>query len=232
MKAKKVQNKQPSLANIRVAIDVVVFTVLNDKLCILLLQRDREPYKNQLALPGGFIWQDEQSIGTAKRILKDKAAVEGVFIEQLFTFDEIKRDPRDRVISITYYALVSADNFKDQKNLKTKNATIVPLEECKNLAFDHDHIVEYALQRLRSKVLYTNSVYSLLPAQFTFAQLQHIYEIILNQKLDKRNFRKKYLSLSLIEPTGESLVGQKYRPAALYRFVKTTTAELSSPFIK
>ncbi len=221
-----------SLAQIRVAIDVVVFTIEQDKLKTLLVKRVQEPFPNRLALPGGFIWESERSIDTAKRILRDKTGVEGVFIEQLFTFDEVDRDPRGRVLSITYYALVSADKLTQSNISLAKQAILQDVDSIKDLAFDHDKIVNYALERLRTKILYTNTIYSILPETFTFAQLQHVYELILSQKLDKRNFRKKYLSLGLIEPTGESLVGQKHRPAALYRFVSSSPTELNAPFIR
>jgi len=219
------------LSQARIAADVVIFTVQDNALKVLLIERPEEPFKEIAVLPGGFVWEGETTLKTAERVLAAKAGVQDVFIEQLFTFDSLERDPRGHVISIAYYALVSEHRLPRQEELLAHGSALIAVSDLPPLAFDHSDIIAYALGRLRSKIAYSNAIYSLLPPVFTFAQLQSTYEIILDLKLDKRNFRKKYLALDLIEPTSVRLAGTKYRPPQLYSFKSKMVTQLPSPFI-
>lgn len=211
-----------------ITVDVVLFTIAEDQLNILLIKRNNEPFKGVWALPGGFMQEDETGEMAAARVLRNKAGIRDIYIEQLFTFSDLRRDPRGRVISITYFALVAKDEIVF-KGSDLQTPTLFPIKKISKLAFDHKTIVEYSLERLQSKLEYTNVVYSLLKSTFTLTQLQRAYEIILGRKLDKRNFRKKYLSLGLIKATKQYEKGKKQRPALLYKF-KTSEIEQLKKF--
>jgi 8-oxo-dGTP diphosphatase len=198
---------QPGLAKAQLTADVVMFTIEDNTLEVLLVKRAHEPYKDQWALPGGFLWNGEATKQTAERILCDKAGVEGMYIEQLYTFDSPGRDPRGQIVSVAYFALVARESLKINLSAKTQHPTLFPVASLPQLAFDHQHIISYAHRRLQAKIQYTNAVYSLLPPAFTFNQLQSVYETILGRSLDRRNFRKKFMSLGLIRPTGQKLTG-------------------------
>jgi 8-oxo-dGTP diphosphatase len=196
---------------------MVIFTVGEDDLLVLLIQRRGEPFAGHWAIPGGFVDPEESLDDAAARELREETGVAEVFLEQLYTFGEPGRDPRGRVISVAYYALLrqapaisAADDAAD--------ARWFPLRALPPLAFDHAAILDYALSRVRNKVEYTNIVYSLLPDTFTLTELQRVYEIILGRTLDKRNFRKKINSLDLVAPTGGERRDGAHRPAKLYRF--------------
>lgn len=219
--------KPQRLADTQVTSDVVVFTIENGLLKVLVIRRNEQPYINSQSLPGGFIWQDETAAQAALRVLKDKTRVQNVFIEQLCTFDDSSRDPRGRIVSIAHFALVPAEKLRASKLVT--NAKLLPISQATDLAFDHDDILSYAIKRLRTKLGYSNIAYSLLPKLFTLSQLQEIYEVILGHSVDKRNFRKKILSLGIIEPTSQQLTGRKHRPARLFRFIKHGYAELEEP---
>jgi len=212
-----------------IAIDAVLFTIKEGVLNVLLIKRDNEPYRGSRALPGGFMQGEETAEKAAARILREKAGVRGIYTEQLYTFSDLHRDPRGRVVSVAYFALVSQDqiNFKGSD---LQAPALFQLGEVGKLAFDHRAILDYALGRLRAKLEYTNVAYSLLGPKFTLTQLQQTYEIILGRKLDKRNFRKKYLSLGLIEATKEHERGGRRRPALLYRFKAHELAQLKKFF--
>ncbi len=222
-------SNRPPIADIQLTIDVVVFTVDHDGLKVLLIRRSREPFAGQLALPGGFMWQGETALAAATRLLHDKAGVSDVFMEQLYTFDQPERDPRGRIVSMTYYALVPVSRLQIVTGPGTEAPALYAARSVTGLAFDHERIVHYAISRLQSKLAYTNAAYSLLPDRFTLSQLQRLYEVVLDRSLDKRNFRKKYLSLGLIESTKQQLSGGRHRPAELYRFIRTEPLELPAP---
>lgn len=210
--------------------DIVIFTIEHNRLKALLIKRTNEPFKEEWALPGGFVWDNEGSQDAAFRILKEKAGVKNVFLEQLYTFDGSGRDPRGRVCTVVYFALVLFKDIhiKSGKNIQTP--IFYPVNKLPKLAFDHKKIVDYAVKRLRSKLEYTNAVYALLPNAFTFNQLQTTYEAILGKKLDKRNFRKKFAMLKLIKPTKKVLTGNRQRPARLYQFISRKPVELKKFF--
>lgn len=210
--------------------DIVIFTIENDELKVLLIKRAKEPFKNQWALPGGFILENEPPEKAALRVLKNKAGIDSIYMEQLYTFPGSGRDPRGNIITIAYFALAPKDKIKIINSNKIQMPTLRSVKKLPDIAFDHNRIITYGLQRLQSKLEYTNVVYSLLPQYFTFNQLQKTYEIILNKKLDKRNFRKKFMLLNLIKPTKKILKGERQRPAQLYKFKSTKPAELKKFF--
>lgn len=213
-----------------VTTDVVVFTIENNELKALLIKRANKPFKNQWALPGGFILGNEPPQKTALRVLKDKAGVTDIYIEQLYTFPGSGRDPRGNIITITYFALAPINKIKIKMSPKIQTPTLYPIKKLPKLAFDHKDIIVYALKRLCSKLEYTNVVYSLLPRYFSFNQLQKAYEIILGRKLDKRNFRKKFMMLKLIKSTDKIHKGIRQRPAKLFQFISKKPMELKKFF--
>ena len=224
------KTSKKSYYNPPVTVDVVIFTIENDVLNTLIVQRHNDPFKNSPALPGGFLKEGETSEDAAKRILKDKAGVEKVYIEQLFTFDDPKRDPRGPVISIAYFAIVPREQIEIQESEYTEKPRFIPIQSLGKLAFDHTTILKYAVERLQSKLEYTNISYSLLPTLFTLTQLQKIYEAVLGRELDKRNFRKKFLLLNLIEDSGKMATGGRQRPARLFKFKVRKLTELKKFF--
>lgn len=205
---------------IGVAVDVVVFTVVDGTLRVLLTKRpsDHPMFPDTWALPGGFVAADESADEAAARELAGKAGVSDVFLEQLYTFTAPKRDPRNRVVSIAYYALVSADRLTDRGSRESRwfDAADVPA-----LAFDHHEILATAVERIRGKLDYTPIGFQLLPPQFTLTELQQVYEAILGHDIDKRNFRRKVQDSGRVRTTGEQRTG-KHRPAALYEFADRT----------
>jgi 8-oxo-dGTP diphosphatase len=203
-----------------VTVDVLIFTIIKDKLKILLVRRGQPPFEGFWALPGGFVKKDESLEEAALRELKEEAGVTDVYLEQLYTFGDPHRDPRTRVITVAYFALMTSDTLQLKASTDASDAQWHPVKNLPPLAFDHHKIVEYGLHRLRSKLEYSNIAYGLLPAEFRLSELQKVYEVIMDRLLDKRNFRKKILSLGLLEATGEKEISGAHRPAMLYRFNK------------
>lgn len=208
------------------AVDIVLFTIEDNKLKILLIERSEEPFKDTYALPGGFVHKEETSKDTACRILKNKAGIDSMYMEQLYTFDTPNRDPRGQIFSVTYFALAPREEIKINKTEMSQNPQFISIKKLPTLAFDHKDIIKYSIKRLQAKLEYTNVVHALLPRFFTLNQLQNAYEIILDQKLDKRNFQKKYLQLDLISPTKKMFTGARQRPAKLYEFKIRKPTEL------
>lgn len=200
-----------------VAVDMIIVTVSGDDLLVLLVQRRGEPFAGRWAIPGGFVEPDESLDEAAARELREETSVDDVYLEQLYTFGEPGRDPRGRVISVAYFALVR-QALDVRGGDDAADARWFPLRALPPLAFDHGMILDYALERIRRKVEYTNIIYSLLPDIFTLSELQRVYEIVLGRDLDKRNFRKKIATLDLVEPTGTLRRDGAHRPAKLYRF--------------
>jgi 8-oxo-dGTP diphosphatase len=203
-----------------VAVVVVILTVVDDDLRVLLVRRSGEPYRDFWALPGGLLGEGETFEAAAVRKLGEETGVQDVFLEQLYTFGELARgDDPQRGIAVTYFALVQHEQvrLRDSRVWQPAwhNAYGLP-----RLAFDNNLVVDYALRRLRSKLEYTNVAYSLLPRQFTLSELQLVYEAILDRELDKRNFRRRMLSLGIIKPSGAKRMEGAHRPAELYTFVK------------
>ncbi len=222
--------KQKIYASPSVTADTVIFTIENGSLEVLLIKRKDQPFVGQWALPGVYLLKNESAKSAASRALSAKAGVKATYLEQLYTFDSPFRDPRGHVVSITYFALIPKNKINLKQNNYLQMPTIFPINKLPKLAFDHKKIVEYATSRLRSKLEYTNIVYSLLPNDFTLGQLQKTYEAINGKKLDKRNFRKKFLALNLIKTSKKKLSGVQQRPAELFHFIQRHPQELKKFF--
>jgi 8-oxo-dGTP diphosphatase len=199
-------------------VDGVVFGFGAGELKVLLIQRALEPFKGKWALPGGFVHVDETLDDAARRELFEETGLEDIYLEQLYTFGAVKRDPRERVVSVAYYALVKLSDHKAKAATDAAEAKWFPVSQLPKLAFDHADIVAVALARLQGKVRYQPIGFELLPPKFTLSDLQHLYEAILGAELDKRNFRKKVLGFGLLVALNESQVGGRHRPAQLFRF--------------
>lgn len=200
-----------------VAVDLVIFTIIEKKLNVLLVKIKYGPFEGKWAVPGGKVKIDETLDYTANRELREETGMKNVYLEQLYSFGELKRDPRARTISVAYFALVDSGRVKLKTTEKYYDIKWSPIENMGHLAYDHSEIVGYALERLRYKLEYTNAVYSLLPERFTLTGLQKVYEIVLGRELDKRNFRKKMLATNLIKETGKE-TSVPHRPPKLYSF--------------
>jgi 8-oxo-dGTP diphosphatase len=199
-------------------VDCVVFGLDEADLKVLLIQRDLEPFAGRWALPGGFIHMDETLDQAARRELQEETGLAKVFLEQLYTVSDIGRDPRERVVTVAYYALVRLGDHHVQAATDARNAAWFSADDLPRLAFDHDVIVSMALQRLQGKLRYQPIGFELLPPKFSLTRLQQMYEIILERPLDKRNFRKKVLSLDILEDLEEVEQDVAHRAARLYRF--------------
>jgi 8-oxo-dGTP diphosphatase len=199
-------------------VDCVVFGFDEGELKVLLIQRALDPFKGKWALPGGFVHVDETLDDAARRELAEETGLENVFLEQLYTFGTVKRDPRERVVSVAHFALVKLSNYKAKAATDAAKAEWFPISELPRLAFDHADIVAAALARLQGKVRYQPIGFELLPPKFTLSELQHLYEAILGTELDKRNFRKKVLGFELLVALNETQMYGRHRPAQLFRF--------------
>lgn len=209
-----------------VTVDVVMMSLRHRDLQVLLVKRRSWPFEGMWAIPGGFINMDESLEEAAKRELQEETGVQDVYLEQLYTFGDPGRDPRTRVITVVYFALLDSDRLQVKAADDAADVGWFSVYQLPSLAFDHDKILHYALDRLRGKLDYTNVAFNLLPEQFTLRELQRVYEIILHRKLDKRNFRKKILSTGILEDTGGKKMEGTHRPARLYRFNPTAEAKL------
>lgn len=206
-----------TLAELRVTVDIVIFTVRGGTLQVLLVKRGVPPFESCHAIPGGFLREGESLEEAALRELYEETGVRNVFLEQLYTFGDPKRDPRGRVITVTYYALIASDQLMLVAGADAAEARWFALASLPALAFDHRLIVDYAIKRLRNKLEYTTVGFQLLPAKFTLSELQVAYEAILGRRLDKRNFRRKIALLGILNPLRERrFTGRK--PAQLFRF--------------
>jgi 8-oxo-dGTP diphosphatase len=201
-----------------VTVDVVIFSLRSGRLHVLMVQRKHWPYADHWAIPGGFVNMDESLETAARRELMEETGVHDLYMEQLYTFGEPGRDPRTRVISVAYFALIRSEEQTLQVSDESVDVRWFPVDELPSpLAFDHDKILRFALDRLRSKLEYTTLAFQLLPTEFTLPKLKRIYEEILGEKLDKANFYRKLRDSDLLEDTGKFHEGRG-RPARLYRF--------------
>lgn len=197
-------------------VDCVVFGFDGGALQVLLIRRGLPPFKDKWALPGGFVRVEETLDAAARRELDEETGLQEVFLEQLYTFGSVKRDPRERVVSVAYFALVTPATVIASTD--AAEAKWFPVGDIPPLAFDHADILATALTRLRGKLTYQPVGFELLPPKFTLTQLQRLYESVLGQELDKRNFRKKVLSFDLLVPLKEKHQEGPHRPAQLFRF--------------
>jgi 8-oxo-dGTP diphosphatase len=201
-----------------VVVLTVIFTVKDNDLKALLVKRKRAPFEGFWALPNGFLPMDVSLDDTAKNVLMHETGVKDVYLEQLYTFGDPKRHPVTRVIGVTYFALVNSDHIEPHASGDVSDAKWISVSDLPKLAFDHKKIIEHAVHRLQAKLEYSTVAFSLLPKKFTLTQLQKVYEVIMNKTFDKRNFRKKILSLNIVEETKETTANVSHRPAKLYSF--------------
>ena len=200
-------------------VDCVVFGYeASTSLKVLLIRRNLPPFMGDWALPGGFVQIEESVTAAAARELKEETGVADVFLEQLYTFGDLNRDPRERVVSVAYYALISLQRHRLRASTDASDAQWFDLSDLPSLGFDHAEILNCAINRLRGKIRYEPIGFELLPETFTLSQLQRLYEQILQKDLDKRNFRKKLLKMNVLIDTGEKETGVSHRAAHLYRF--------------
>ena len=202
-----------------VTTDIVIFTIRQDELKVLLIKRALAPFQGEWALPGGFIDLDESLEKGARRELEEETGVSGVYLEQLYTFGQPDRDPRERVITVAYYALIPSDKIEIRAATDAEGVSWFGMEEIPELAFDHEQILQAAHKRLAAKLDYSTIAFQFMPKAFTLTELQQVYELILGESVDKRNFRKRILSLNLIKETGKERKAGAHRPAKLYRVI-------------
>lgn len=210
-----------------VTVDVILFTLRDNDLQVLLIKRRHPPYEGMWAIPGGFVSIDESLEEAALRELEEETGIRDVYLEQLYTFGDPDRDPRGRVITVAYFAVAPASAVHPRAGDDAGEARWWSMYNLPPLAFDHADILAYALQRLRYKLEYTAVGFELLPETFTLSELQAAYEVVLGEKLDKRNFRRKILSAGVIEEAGGYRTGEG-RPAKLYRFRDDAVAEVKA----
>jgi 8-oxo-dGTP diphosphatase len=211
-----------------VTADVVIFSLRAADLKVLLVRRAVPPFKGRWAIPGGFVNPGESVDQAAQRELEEESGVRDVYLEQLYTFGAPRRDPRGRVITVAYIALV-ADDVAPRAGDDASEAAWHSVYDLPDLAFDHAEIVKYALRRLRYKLEYTSVGFELLPNEFTLTELQTAYEIVLGEKLDKRNFRRRILEASVLSGTSKHRQeGGQGRPARLYRYKKNAVTEVKA----
>lgn len=200
-----------------VTVDVLIFTIKNGELKVVLVKRGAWPYEGKWAIPGGFVKMDESLEEAARRKLLEETGVKDVYLEQLYTFGDPQRDPRTRVITVTYFALTPEGNLNLHSSGQIEDTQLFPTNNLPELAFDHKQIIDSGVERLKAKVGYSNIAFGLLSKKFRLSELQKVYETILGHKVDKRNFRKKMISLGLVEATGEKEMEGAHRPAMLYQ---------------
>lgn len=204
-----------------VTVDIVLFTIREKKLNVLLIKRLVPPFAGSFALPGGFILEGESLEAAAERELREETGVASgdgkIYLEQLYTFGAPERDPRGRVVTVAYYALVPNSQIL-KAGTDASDAAWFVVDELPALAFDHAEIINCARNRIRNKLNYTTVGFELLPEKFTLTELQLVYEAILGEGLDKRNFRRKILQQGIVEATKEmQKTGRK--PAQLFKFI-------------
>ena len=209
-----------------VTTDIVIFTIRDARLKLLLIRRAAEPFKGSWALPGGFVNIDEDLEAAARRELAEETGVAGAYLEQLHTFGAPDRDPRERVITVAYYALIPSDALEIRAATDAEAVGWFAMDELPGLAFDHAEIVAMAQERLRAKLDYSTIAFQFIPARFSLSELQRVYEIILGAEIDKRNFRKWVLALEQVEETGEQRRDGAHRPAMLYRVKEPGKVEI------
>jgi len=209
-----------------VTTDIVIFSIRDNELKLLLIKRKGAPFKGKWALPGGFVQLNESLEAAANRELAEETGVTEVYLEQLYTYGEPDRDPRERVITVAYYALIPSDRLTLTAATDAEAVGWFGMNELPRLAFDHADIVEMAHQRLVAKLDYSTLAFQFMPEEFTLTHLQEVYEIIMRTDIDKRNFRKWVLALEQIEETGEYSREGAHRPARLYRLLNRARVDI------
>ena len=210
------------------SIDCVIFGFDEGELKILLIERNVEPFKDWWALPGYLVEEHDSLDLAAERILYELTGLRDIYMDQFYTFGDVDRHPQGRVITVAYYAMIRLNGPKELKPVTSyaKRAVWIPINDLPKLAFDHAKIFERGFLKIRNKITYQPIAFELLPEKFTLTQLQHLYEVILNKSLDKRNFRKKMLNYGILKELDEKQKGVSYRAAKLYKFDRRKYARL------
>ncbi|MEA5256619.1 NUDIX domain-containing protein [Arcicella aquatica] len=215
--------------HIKIAVDAIVFGYTENSLNVLLIKQKYGILKNQWALVGGFVQDNETLNNAVNRELQEEAGIKVNYLEQLFTFgDKLDRDPRFRVISVAYFALVNSSKLILKADTDAEDAKWFPIKELPPLAFDHEEILQTAHQRLKNKLTYQPIGFDLLPKEFLFSDLENLYCTILEKEIDRRNFRKKILSFGIIEETEKFSPKKSGRPAKLFKFNKLKYNKLTN----
>lgn len=207
-----------------VTVTPLIFTVNEGIFEILLIKRTREPFQDLWSLPGDFLLENESLEEAASRVLTRKTGIHDVYLEQLYTFGNPNRDPRGRILTVAYFALLPYDSIH-----LLNNACWMPVHELPELAFDHAVIVEQGVARIKAKLIYSNIIHNLLPEKFRLSEVQQLYEIILEQPIDKRNFSKKMKAMGIVKPLKETYREGRHRPAQLYSFTSKKLETYDSP---
>ncbi len=215
-----------AIQNIKLAVDAVVFGYKNNELHILLIKRKVAPFQGSWALPGGLVMDDESLEHAVERELKEETNVRINYLEQLYSFGTPGRDPRNRVVSVAYFALVKPENFEIKADTDAADVAWFTIDKLPELAFDHQEILDKAKSRLKNKLTYEPIGFDLLDTKFLFSDLEKLYMSILQKKIDRRNFRKKFLSFNILEELDEKVSEGRGRPANLFRFKKKEYFEL------
>jgi 8-oxo-dGTP diphosphatase len=206
--------------------DIVLFTIQQERLKVLLVRRASEPYKGSWALPGGFVQEGESLAECARRELLEETGVDEAYLEQLYTFGDPDRDPRGRVVTVAYFALVRSDDLILEAATDADAAAWFPVDELPDLAFDHAEILQVARERLSAKVEYSTIAFQFLPEEFTLRQAQDVHEAVLGHSLDKRNFRAALKARGLVKGTGRKFQDGPHRPAELFRLVSDEPVQI------
>lgn len=206
---------------VRVSVDAVVFGYDPEQgVSVLLIKRKNEPFQKMWALPGGLVLNGESLDEAVMRELKEEAGIQVNYMEQLYTFGDPDRDPRNHVISVSYFALVRPQDYQLHAQTDAEDAAWFNMKKLPKVAFDHKKIIEVAIKRLRGKITYEPVGFELLDKSFPFSDLERLYQTLLDQNLDRRNFKKKILGLGILEELDETVQRGAGRPARLFKFNK------------
>lgn len=205
---------------IQLTVDAVVFGYESGNISVLLVKRKYEPYKNAWAIPGGFVLEKENLEDAVQRELSEETGVKINYLEQLYTFGHLGRDPRGRVVSVAYFGLVKPNAFKLSASTDAKDAKWFNIRKLPKLAFDHKTILKIAIERLQGKITYEPIGFELLDKKFPFSDLEKLYTTLLNREIDRRNFKKKITGLKVLDELDEKVSVGRGRPASLFSFNK------------
>lgn len=204
--------------SISLSVDAVVFGYESGSISVLLVKRKYEPFKGQWAIPGGFVLQEESLECAVQRELKEETGIEINYLEQLYTFGAPQRDPRNRVVSVAYFGLIKPSAFKIFASTDAEEVQWFNIKALPKLSFDHDDILQLAIKRLQNKITYQPLGFELLDTKFPFSDLEKLYTTLLGRAIDRRNFRKKILSLNILDELDEKVSKGSGRPANLFKF--------------
>ncbi|QXP54599.1 NUDIX hydrolase [Cellulophaga sp. HaHa_2_95] len=204
--------------SIQLSVDAVVFGYESGTISVLLIKRKYEPFKGKWAIPGGFVLEEESLEEAVARELKEETGIAINYLEQLYTFGQPKRDPRSRVVSVAYFGLIKPSAFKILAATDAEEVQWFKITELPSLSFDHEAILQMAITRLQGKITYEPIGFELLDTKFPFSDLEKLYATLLGRAIDRRNFRKKMLSLNILDELDEKVSKGSGRPANLFKF--------------